>query len=905
MAVVRQDIVQIEFQVKNANTLSEMAQQANNLRDTLAGVGKNGGMADMAKQAQSVKQSIGGVADGFTKAKVSAALLAGTVKTVGAGNTIKNLGNELKQVAGTHLKNGIARAKEFSSTIKTVGVGNTIKNLGKELKEVAGTHLKNGITKAKEFTSKLKQAANVDFSKLGSGLKSVGSTLARGTLGAATAGLTAITAGTAAAAAGVFKLTGMASDLTETQSKAGEVFGDSSAAVQNWAKTSIDSMGLAQQTALDMASLFGDMGTSMGLTRSEAAEMSMSLTQLGADLSSFKNMNIEEVTTALNGVFTGETESLKQLGIVMTQANLEQFAMEKGINKSISAMSEAEKLQLRYAYVMSKTANAQGDFARTGGGYANQLRMLKEQVKEIGTNIGKIFEPALTKGINTLNKFGKELNAIFSDGWQDSDLTKITDVFNRMLDTGIKALSDGLPKVIDFVVPALTQIMSSAAKALPTVADALLEGIVALLGGVLDILETSGPDMASALVQSLSDAVGSLAGMLPDALGTGLSVASSLVNSIAEELPSLMPTVANAVVGGLSTAFKNLPGLASAAVNLVNGLAEGVQKTLPTLVNSLPTLIQNLLTGLVKSLPSLISGAFNLVKTLIFDINWIGLGFQIITALVSGVWGAIVELLTPVVGWINTNVVQPVIQFFVGLGQSIGGVIQGVWDTIVTIWGAIVGWVSTTIIEPVTTFFSGLWTTITTGVQTAKDAITGAFQEAFDKVKEVWEKITGFFEGIWRKVKDTVGNILGGAQSFLGSVGRVFGIGYANGGLVTTAHRAVVGERGPEMIIPLSHDKRNRAASLWSQTGQILGLQPAAPVPYTLPQYTPESTVQTNITNRDESETVNISPSFTLNINGSNTDDRTMARKVKRWMREAVDDMAESMSRRNPRLQEI
>ena len=135
-------------------------------------------------------------------------------------------------------------------------------------------------------------------------------------------------------------------------------------------------MGLAQQTALDTAALFGDMGTSMGLTKNEAADMSKALTQQAADLASFKNMNIDEVTTALNGVFTGETESLKRLGVVMTETNLERYAQEKGINKSLKAMTEAEKVQLRYNYVMEKTKNATGDYERTGGGFANQLRTM-------------------------------------------------------------------------------------------------------------------------------------------------------------------------------------------------------------------------------------------------------------------------------------------------------------------------------------------------------------------------------------------------------------------------------------------------------------------------------------------------------------------------------------------------
>jgi len=131
----------------------------------------------------------------------------------------------------------------------------------------------------------------------------------------------------------------MASDYEESLNKVRVAFGSSSSSVEEFSKTAIDSIGLAEQSALDMAALFGDMATSMGLTRPAAAEMSTSLVQLAGDLSSFKNINIEEVTTALAGVFTGETESLKRLGIVMTEANVQAYALEKGIKKKLNTMS--------------------------------------------------------------------------------------------------------------------------------------------------------------------------------------------------------------------------------------------------------------------------------------------------------------------------------------------------------------------------------------------------------------------------------------------------------------------------------------------------------------------------------------------------------------------------------------
>ena len=145
-----------------------------------------------------------------------------------------------------------------------------------------------------------------------------------------------------------------ASDLNETVSKTGEVFKEQSDTVMDWSEGSIESMGLAQGTALDMASTFGDMGTSMGQTRAEASEMSTSLVQLAADMASFKNISTDRAATALTAIYTGETEALKSLGIVMTQANLEAYALSQGITTQISAMSQAEQVQLRYQYVMRR-----------------------------------------------------------------------------------------------------------------------------------------------------------------------------------------------------------------------------------------------------------------------------------------------------------------------------------------------------------------------------------------------------------------------------------------------------------------------------------------------------------------------------------------------------------------------
>jgi hypothetical protein len=208
----------------------------------------------------------------------------------------------------------------------------------------------------------------------------------------------------------------MASDFQESLNKVDVAFKGSSNEVRDFAKTTLESFGIAEGTALDMAALFGDMATSMGASTSEASQLSTSLVGLAGDLASFKNMNIEEVTTALNGVFTGETESLKRLGIVMTEANLAQFALEQGNLKNIKSFTQAEKVQLRYAFVMAKSENAIGDFARTSDGAANQMRVFQESIKELGALFGEVILPLFTKVVTKLNSILKGFKNLSPEG---------------------------------------------------------------------------------------------------------------------------------------------------------------------------------------------------------------------------------------------------------------------------------------------------------------------------------------------------------------------------------------------------------------------------------------------------------------------------------------------------------
>lgn len=194
------------------------------------------------------------------------------------------------------------------------------------------------------------------------------------------------------------------SDMQEAINKVEVAFGGAADSVKEWSSTTLNSIGLAQGTALDMAALFGDMATSMGYSQDAAAQMSMALVNLAADLASFKNIGIDQASTALKSIFTGETESLKELGVVMTQANLEAYALAEGYTTAYTAMDQAQQVAVRYQYVLANTQNAQGDFARTSDSTANQLRIFRESLKEAAATAGDELLPIITPIIGKLNE---------------------------------------------------------------------------------------------------------------------------------------------------------------------------------------------------------------------------------------------------------------------------------------------------------------------------------------------------------------------------------------------------------------------------------------------------------------------------------------------------------------------
>lgn len=204
----------------------------------------------------------------------------------------------------------------------------------------------------------------------------------------------------------------LASDLEEVQNVVDVAFGSMAGEVEDFSKSALKQFGLSELAAKRMASTFMAMGKGLGIDGTTGKEMALTLTGLAGDIASFFNVEEEVAQTALNSIYTGETETLKKFGVVMTEANLQAFALTQGITKSYSAMSQAEKVALRYQYVLSQTALAQGDFARTSGSWANQVRLMKEQWSQLLGIMGSGLIQVLTPVVKALNSMLSSLISV-------------------------------------------------------------------------------------------------------------------------------------------------------------------------------------------------------------------------------------------------------------------------------------------------------------------------------------------------------------------------------------------------------------------------------------------------------------------------------------------------------------
>ena len=288
-----------------------------------------------------------------------------------------------------------------------------------------------------------------------------------------------------------------ASDLNESTTKIQAIFGNATGAVQDFAKQGAKALGQTQLQVLDAAASFGTFGKAAGLQGPKLAKFSTGLAGLSTDLASFFNTSPEEAAQAISAGLRGESEPLRQYGVLLDDATLRQEALKQGLIKTTKqALTPQQKVLAAQAVIYKQTKDAQGDFARTSGGLANQQRILSAQFSDFRTNIGKALLPVVLKVVTALNGMGpvikrvgaflapvKEAFVVFFEALKGGEVTTIGPL-GRIGDAAYAirdAFLSALPKVMSIFRLVVGVIVTQVVPAVKTFASYIVANVVPIL----------------------------------------------------------------------------------------------------------------------------------------------------------------------------------------------------------------------------------------------------------------------------------------------------------------------------------------------------------------------------------------------------------------------------------------
>lgn len=531
-----------------------------------------------------------------------------------------------------------------------------------------------------------------------------------------------------------------ASDFDENLNKISVAFGDNADEVKAWADTATQSFGLSMNQALEATSLFGDMATSMGISQGEAASMSTSLAGLAGDLASFKNIGIDQAMTALNGVFTGETESLKQLGIVMTETNLEEFAAKTG--QVYSEMSQAEKVQLRYNYVMAMSKNAIGDYARTSDGTANSTRTFQASVENLAITLGKNLLPIVTP---IIQKATEMVNAFAA---ADPELQQLI-----LKIAGIAAVAG--PALL--VVGKMVSVFGSVSGAIGMLSGKIsaLGGMKAILSGVFTAI-TSPAGIAVAAITALVAAFAYLMTTNEGFRNSIMQTVTTIGQSLMPIIQALMPVIQNIATVLATTISSVLQALAPVLAQIVTMIGQIVSTVAP-LIAQLVSQLAPILTTIIQTVGNIVSAVLPPVITII-----------------NAIMGAIEELLPPIMSVLSTviDVVSQIITAITPIISFVAGVISDIMEIISPIISFIAGVISSiiSVISPIASTVASVFSKIFSTVSSIMNRVGSVIKTVFSGIKSAWNGLTSFVSGVFSGIGNAVNTLVSTVKGFVNGV---------------------------------------------------------------------------------------------------------------------------------------
>ncbi len=431
-----------------------------------------------------------------------------------------------------------------------------------------------------------------------------------------------------------------ASDTEESLNKVQVVFGDAADAIVDYSETSAEAMGMSQQQYLEAAGTLGNLFTAMQLGQQDAADMSANLVSLAADLASFNNLDPADVLTKLSAAMTGEAEPAKRLGMDLRATTVDAKAMEMGLADTTDQLTEADRMQARYALMIEQSHNALGDFAKTSDGLANSQRILKAEFENLLASLGQVLLPLAQKAVTLFQ------------GWI----------------AAFQALSPETKRIIVIVlgvVAALGPLLM------------IVGGIISAVGTILPVLGAIGGVLSGPLLLAIGAVVGAVAlfraAWVNDWGGIQEAFAAlwEAIQPIFQELWSWIQYIIPIALEALSI-YWNMVLLP--AIQLVWGFVRDVvfpilaelfgwlAANLPAAIQALSSFWTNVLLPAISAVWSWMSGT--LFPFLAALADFLGAVFGVAVTALAGLWQNVLQPALQIVGNYLGSTLQPVFEKF-------------------------------------------------------------------------------------------------------------------------------------------------------------------------------------------------------------------------------------------------
>ncbi|MBQ3045130.1 MAG: hypothetical protein IJD49_04175 [Clostridia bacterium] len=566
----------------------------------------------------------------------------------------------------------------------------------------------------------------------------------------------------------------LGSDLAEVQNVVDVTFGSMSSRVNQFAKDAMKSFGLSEKVAKQYMGTFGAMSKAFGYSTDAAYEQAAALTALTGDVASFYNLSTDEAFNKLKGVYSGETEGLKALGVVMTQTALDEFALANGFGKTTKSMSEQEKVALRLAFVTERLSGASGDFSRTSDGWANQTRVLSLQLESLKAAIGQGLINVLTPLLKMLNeliaklvvvaeKFKAFTQLVFGDaGSTTSAVTAAADSAGE-ISSNIDSASESAKE--------LKKQLAGFDKLNVLGSDSDSSGDSGTSSTITDVTSTEEWDKGETVLSMTIEEAEELKKKLEDILGVVMAVSAGLLTwklthsvglsfviaGIALEADGIRKALQDGLNkinfaeiiggGGLTIAGGALLGAKFGSALLGGGIG--------AVIAGLPMYFVGIYDAIVNELNALNASLIPIGSTLA------GTGIGAIIGSLGGPIGAGIGALIGIVIGLTTDFViwfwqeyekikswfmniPSWAQFLVIAFSNLSPMIRIVRDVVVAIkeWDTLAAWVKTNVIEPICNFFEQI--TIV-----AQDAWIWLYENVFSSVGDFFEPFKTAATEVW------------------------------------------------------------------------------------------------------------------------------------------------------------